>query len=282
MRITHIESQLLRLSLTRSIAMAGGDDTARLEQAFVLVVQLDTDAGHRGLGYAYSVQGGGRALKAIADDDLTPLLVGEDPLDHERLGLKVQRRLQSIGRRGLVLQAYSAIDLALWDLKGKVAGLPLYKLLGGVRTSAPVYAADNGWLWQSPDEIIAAARTALGQGMMGIKVKVGNRNPQVDAERLTQIRETLGDDIWLAVDANQRYDYATAVSIGHYFEEEIEVDWFEEPIACDDVHGHARLAERLEVPLAVGESLFGIEEFERYLEANVPRCCSRTSLAWAA
>src|SRR5260370_7396925 len=118
------------------------------------MVYLDTDAGHRGLGLAYTLGGGGRALKVITDDDLAPLVVGEDPLDHERLAAKVYWRLQSIGRSGLVAQAYSAVDLALWDLKGKIAGLPLYKLLGGARESAPVYAAHPAWLLMTPDEII--------------------------------------------------------------------------------------------------------------------------------
>jgi L-alanine-DL-glutamate epimerase-like enolase superfamily enzyme len=267
MRITHIDTQLLRLPLTRPILpMAGEERGSRLDQVFILVVHLDTDAGHRGLGFAYALQGGGRAFKAVAEDDITPLLMTEDPLDHERLGAKVARRLQSIGRRGLVAQAYSAFDLALWDLKGKVAGVPLYKLLGGARESAPIYAADTGWLWMSPDEIIAASRTYIDQGMMGVKIRVGSANPEVDAHRLTHIREALGDEIWLGVDANQRYDYATALSMGHFFEEEIGVDWFEEPISCEDVEGHVRLKERLEVPLAIGETLFAREEFALYLE----------------
>src|SRR5262245_17112003 len=131
MRITKLESHLLRIPLQRPItAPADGERGSRLDHVFMLVVYLDTDAGPRGLGFAYAIQGGGRALKVVADDDLAPLVVGEDPRDHERLGLRVYRRLQTVGRRGLVAQAYAAVDLALWDLKGKAADLPLYKLLG--------------------------------------------------------------------------------------------------------------------------------------------------------
>jgi L-alanine-DL-glutamate epimerase-like enolase superfamily enzyme len=267
MRITQLESQLLRLPLSRPITSLGGSGSEnRLDHIFMLVVYLDTDAGHRGLGFAYTLGGGGRALKVITDDDLAPLVAGEDPLDHERLGAKVYWRLQTIGRSGLVAQAYSAVDLALWDLKGKVAGLPLYKLLGGAREAAPVYASDTGWLWMSPEEIIEASQPNLQQGVMGIKIKVGNPDPEVDAERVTRIREVLGEDIWLGVDANQRYDYATALSMGHFFEEEIGADWFEEPVSCEDVEGHARLAEKLEIAIAVGETLYTREEFARYLQ----------------
>ncbi|MBV9122445.1 MAG: mandelate racemase/muconate lactonizing enzyme family protein [Planctomycetes bacterium] len=266
MRITQLDSQLLRLPLTRPLmSSTEGDNAGRLDHISLLVIHVDTDAGHRGLGFAYTLQGGGRALKVLAEDDLAPLLVGEDPLDHERLAAKFYWRLQTIGRRGLAAQAYSAVDLALWDLKGKAAGLPLYKLLGGARESAPVYAADTGWLWMSPDEIIAAARPYLDQGMLGIKVRVGGPNPEADAERVARIREVLGEDIWLGVDANQRYDYATALSMGHFFEEEMGVDWFEDPLSCEDVEGHARLADRLEIPIAMGETLFAPEEFRPYL-----------------
>jgi L-talarate/galactarate dehydratase len=266
MRITQLESQLLRLPLSRPIAAPADSQRGRFDHIFLLVVHLDTDAGHQGLGFAYTLEGGGRALKIIADDDLAPLVIGEDPLDHERLAAKYYWRLQNIGRRGLVSQAYSAVDLALWDLKGKIAGLPLYKLLGGARESTPVYGSDTGWLWMSPEEIIEASQPYLEQGMMGIKLKVGHSDPEADAERVTRVREALGEEVWLAVDANQRYDYGTALSMGHFFEEEIGADWFEEPISCEDVDGHARLADRLEIPIALGETLQSSSEIRNYLE----------------
>jgi L-alanine-DL-glutamate epimerase-like enolase superfamily enzyme len=268
MRITGVESIVLRLPLERPITSPTGSDRGRLDSVFVLLVRLDTDAGLRGLGFACALEGGGRALKVLVEDDLAPLVTGEDPLDHERLAAKAHMRLRGIGRRGLVAQAYSAIDLALWDLKGKAAGLPLYKLLGGARESAPAYAGDTGWIWMSPEEVLDASRPYLDQGLMGIKVKVGSAHPEKDAGRVERIREALGEDVWLAVDANQRYNYGTALSMGRFFEEEIGVDWFEEPISCEDVAGHRRLAQKLEVPLALGESLYGSDEFRAYLEQD--------------
>jgi L-alanine-DL-glutamate epimerase-like enolase superfamily enzyme len=264
MRITRLESQLLHVPLSRPRSSPAEAAAGRLNHVVVLLAGVETDTGLRGLGFAYALQGSGRALLACAEDDVGPLLAGEDPLDHERLGAKVYWRLQTVGRRGLVAQTWSAFDLALWDLKGKVANLPLYKLLGGARDAAPAYGADTGWLWMSPEEIAEASQPYLEQGLMGIKVKVG-ADPEADAERLNRLRETLGDDVWLAVDANERYDFGTALAMGRFFEEEVGADWFEEPILCEDVAGHARLKASLEIPLAAGEMLFGLDEFERYL-----------------
>ncbi len=265
MRIGRIDSKLLHVPLGRPRASLAEAAAGRLNHIVVLLVQLDTDDGLSGIGFAYALQSSGRALYAVAVDDLTPLLLNEDPLDHERLGAKVYWRLQTVGRRGLVPQAYSAFDLALWDLKAKAANLPLYKLLGGARTAAPAYGSDTGWLYMSPEEIVDASRPYLDQGLMGIKVKVGG-SPEEDADRMTQVREALGDDVWLAVDANERYDFGTALAMGRFFEEEIGADWFEEPILCENVEGHARLKAKLEIPLAAGEMLFSRDEFRNYVE----------------
>ncbi len=266
MRITRADCQLLHVPTTPSRSSPAEERAGRLGHIVVLLVQLETDAGLTGIGVAYVLQGSGRALHAIAIDDLTPLVLGEDPLDHERLAAKFHLRMQSVGRRGLVTQAYSAFDLAFWDLKGKAANMPLYKLLGGARESSEVYGSDTAWVWMSPEQMVEASRTYLAQGI-GIKVKVG-ANAEQDYDRLHRLRETLGDDVWIAVDANQRYDYSTALAMGQFYEEEIGVAWFEEPISCDDVEGHRRLAERLEVPIAAGETLFGLDEIERYLDRS--------------
>jgi L-alanine-DL-glutamate epimerase-like enolase superfamily enzyme len=262
MRITRVNCQLLHVPTNPSRASPAEEKAGRLSRIILLLVQVETDAGVTGIGTAYALQGSGRALHAIAVDDVTPLVVGEDPLDHERLLTRAYLRLQSVGRRGLVMQAYSAFDLALWDIKGKAANLPLYKLLGGARESSEVYASDTAWLWMTPEQILTESRPYLNQGV-GIKVKVGN--PVEDFDRLHQLREALGDDVWLAVDANQRYDFGTALAMGEVFEE-IGVAWFEEPITCEDVEGHRRLAARFDMPIAAGETLFGVDEFERYLE----------------
>lgn len=266
MRITRIDNQLLNVPCGRPRASPTEAAAGKSNHIVVLLVHVRTDSGLDGLGFAYALQGSGRALLAIAQDDLTPLLLGEDPLEHARLEAKAFLRLQTLGK-GLTRQAYSAFDVGLWDLKGKAAGMPLFRLLGGARESSAVYGSDTGWLWMSPEEIIEASEPYLEQGMMGIKIKVG-ADPESDAQRLTQLREAWGDEVWLGVDANQRYDYPTALAMGHFFEEDVGADWFEEPIHSDNIGGHARLASQLEIPIAAGEMLFDRDEFRDYLERN--------------
>ena len=132
--------------------------------------------------------------------------------------------------------------------------MPLYRLLGGLRDRAPAYGSDGGWLNMSVEEIVAAGCEYLDQGMHGVKLKVGHDDPAVDIERVAGVRDALGPDTWIAVDANQKWDLPRATRAGRAFEE-LGCAWFEEPMLCDDVIGHARLSRRLDIPIALGETL---------------------------
>ena len=269
MKIQSVESHLLELPLERPIVAAGtsGDRGSACSTILVPSVRLRTDEGLVGEGYAWCIGGGGRAMLTIIQQDLSPKLIGEDPLDHERLWNGLYWNTQSIGRHGLVIQALSALDLALWDLKGKVCGLPLYKLLGGTRTTVPIYGSDGGWFNMSVAEIVAAAEQYLAQGMRGIKMKVGHDDPQVDLARVREVRRALGEETWIAVDANQKWDFSTALRMGREFEQ-LGCAWYEEPMTCEDVAGHARLAAKLDIPIALGETLGSRYEIDAYLRAD--------------
>lgn len=149
MRIAKVEADLLRLPLPRPM-MSGSSSDAKggpVTHINMPVVFITTDDGLRGLGYAWNLLGGSAATRQVLEDDLAPLLIDENPLDHERLWRKLYKRLQSVGRHGLVIQAQAAVDLALWDIKGKAADMPVYKILGATRDRAPVYYSDGGWLY---------------------------------------------------------------------------------------------------------------------------------------
>ena len=269
MKITAVESFLLELPLQRPIvaAISSGSRGSALSTIFMPVVFVQTDERLTGHGYAWSLGSGGRAMLSAIQEDIVPALIGEDPLDHERLWQKLYWKTQSVARGGLVTQAVSAIDLALWDLKGKACGQPLHKLLGGLRRSAPIYGSDGGWLNMSVSEILSAADEYLSQGMRGIKLKVGHDDPSIDLARVRAIRKSLGDDVWIAVDANQKWEFATALRMGREFEQ-LGLAWYEEPMICEDIDGHARLADKLDVPIALGETLSSRFEIGAYLTAD--------------
>jgi len=268
-RILEVKTELLRMPLPRPMqsGSSSGKKGGPVGHINMPVVFITTEDGTRGLGYAWSLLGGATATRCVLRDDFAPLLIDEDALDHERLWHKLYKRLQSVGRHGLVTQAQAAVDLALWDIKGKIAGLPVYKLLGGRRESAPVYGSDGGWLYMSVSEMLAAFEGYLAQGMMGVKMKIGHENPKVDIRRVREVRKALGDDVWIAVDANQKWDFPTAMWVGRALEQ-LGVAWFEEPLLCEDVPGHARLAAALDIPIAMGETLGSRFEFDAYLRAG--------------
>lgn len=269
MKIVEVRVELLRMPLPRPMQAAHsvGQKGGPVGNVNMPVVFITTEDGTTGLGYSWSLLGGDTATCCILRDDFAPLLTGEDALDHERLWYRLYKRLQTGGRRGIAIQAQAAVDLALWDIKGKIARLPVHKLLGGRRESAPVYYSDGGWLYMSVSEMVAAFEPYLAQGMFGVKMKIGHEDYRTDIERVRGVRKALGDKAWIAVDANQKWDYPTAVRVGRELEQ-LDVAWFEEPLLCEDIPGHARLAAELDIPIALGETLGSRYEFAAFLRAS--------------
>ena len=182
------------------------------EVAF-LFAEIRTEDGHEGLGFSYSKRAGGPAQFAHARE-VAPDLIGEDPNDIGRLWTKLVWAGASVGRSGAATQAIAAIDVALWDLKAKRAGLPLAKLLGAYRDSVRCYDTSGGFLHEPIERVLDNAAAALAAGIGGIKIKVGHPSPAVDLARVRAVREHLGDDVPLMVDANQQWDRPTAQRIG--------------------------------------------------------------------
>ncbi|MGP3775305.1 L-talarate/galactarate dehydratase [Streptomyces sp. SDT5-1] len=235
------------------------------EVAF-LFVEVETTQGHSGVGFGYSKRAGGPAqfahAKEIADN-----LIGEDPSDIGRLWTKLVWAGASVGRSGVATQAIAAIDIALWDLKAKRAGLPLAKLLGAHRDSVQCYNTSGGFLHTPTDQVLENASASLASGIGGIKIKVGNPDRKADLARLTAVREHIGDDVPLMVDANQQWDRPTAQRMGRAMEE-FDLVWIEEPLDAYDAQGHAALAASLDTPVATGEMLASVVEHVELIKAN--------------
>jgi len=165
----------------------------------------------------------------------------------------------SVGRSGLGTQAVAAFDIALWDLKARRAGLPLAKLLGAHRDSVRCYNTSGGFLHTPTDEVLANASRSLADGIGGIKIKVGNPERGADLRRVAAVREHLGADVPIMVDANQQWDRPTAQRMGRALEE-FDLTWIEEPLDAYDTEGHAALAASLDTPIATGEMLASVAE----------------------
>jgi L-alanine-DL-glutamate epimerase-like enolase superfamily enzyme len=249
MRITAIGVQEYRWP--RRTPITNGKHTYTHED--LGVVRVETDEGVTGIGLG----GTGLAGKATIEQ-LAAGLRGEDPIDVERLwhAMWVPKL---VGRRGLTTRAISAIDIALWDLRAKVAGLPLYKLLGGYRDRVPVYIA-GGYYEEGKGlaELAAEMAANVAMGARAVKMKVGALSIVEDAERVRVAREAVGPAVKLMVDANCAYRAFEAIQLARRIED-FDVYWFEEPVAPDDYEGHRRVAAATAIPVATGEI-----EYTRY------------------
>ena len=190
--------------------------------------------------------------------------VGEDPNDIAKLYTKLLWAGASVGRSGVATQALAAIDIALYDLKAKRAGLPLAKLLGAHRDSVRTYNTSGGFLNASIEEVKERASRSIAEGIGGIKIKVGLPDGATDLARVAAVREHIGPDVPLMVDANQQWDRTTALRMGRRLEE-FDLDWIEEPLDAYDAEGHAALAAALDTPIATGEMLASVAEHERLI-----------------
>lgn len=263
MKITRTDAYLIDLE----------PETARTDaiQAFVkqetIFVEIETDGGTHGTGYAYTIGTGGRAVLQLLREDLLHRLIGRDAREVEALWQELFWATHGTVVGAITSLALAAIDTALWDIRCKAAGQPLWLLAGGARQRVPLYDTEGGWLQLSTDELVAGAKRSVARGWPGVKIKVGKPHASEDLERLRAVREAVGPEVHLMVDANQSMTWPEAKRRAHLFEE-LDLFWFEEPLPAEDISGHALLAASTSLPIAVGESLYSISHFREYLAAG--------------
>jgi len=251
-------------------------------QRAALLVELETDDGVVGIGEAGI---GGGVTAEVIGKVLAPLLRGEDPLLIEHLWQKMFARTRQYGRRGLVMQAISGIDIALWDIAGKVAKLPVYRLLGASRDRVEAYA--SGGFYQegkSASDLAGEAEGYRARGFKGMKMKVGRNpstgthlrqligqaefcevDPSEDLERVAAVRQALGPQSKLMVDVNCAWSPDFAIEMGRAMEAQ-KLYWIEEPVATDDIDGSARIADALATPIAGYETEMGLYGFRQLID----------------
>lgn len=254
----------MRITEVRTIELQGPDlpniadatlNFQNRDPTRALFVVIETDQGLTGLGMAATP-----AARRVVVDYLREAIIGQDPLETDRLWDEMFWRVRSFGRKGLAFCAISAVDIALWDLKGKTFGLPLYRLLGRVRDRVPVYGS-GGFTDLSTDELVKEQVGWLERGLQRVKMKVAKDFGQAETEdlaRLRAVREAVGDTTEIYVDANNGYYAKQATGMARRFEE-FDVRWFEEPVLADDIPGLAKVARSTHIPIATGE-----HEYTRY------------------
>ena len=259
MKIERIETSYYRLPLEPM----GDAGHGAIDSEELITLTLHAE-GLTSYGYSYTIGRGGRAIQALIDYDLAPLLVGQDAGDIQALWDMMWQRLLYVGRGGIAAFAIAAVDVALWDMRGLSEGKPLYALLGAEAREIPAYGSGVD-LPKSLDDLLWQTQGFMDRGFPGVKVKIGRRDPREDEARVAAVRKLIGDKIDLMVDANMAWSADEALERGRRLEQ-FGLYWYEEPTIPEDVAGHARLARALEVPIAIGESLHSPHEFQRYVD----------------
>ena len=248
------------------------DSTRTVASLGYVVVCLHTDDGLTGIGITYH-EIGGAAIRSLIEKDLAGLLLGRDPLATEVLWERIFHYVRGVGRKGLAFCALSVIDIALWDLKGKMLGLPLYRLLGGERKELPVYAS-GGWTSYDERQLLEELQGMVAAGYNMVKMKVGvadGKRPDLDVRRVQRVRRELGEEIGIMLDANNAFQAAAAIRLGHQLAEE-NILLFEEPVLADDLEGLARVRASIDIPVATGEheyTKYGARDLVKYGAADI-------------
>ncbi|WP_414470760.1 mandelate racemase/muconate lactonizing enzyme family protein [Microvirga sp. M2] len=233
-------------------------------RAFELnTIRIRDADGAEGVGYTFTVGRNGAAIDAVLTRELPEIMDGEEADEVERLWHKAWWALHYGGRGGPTVLAISAFDMALWDLKARRAGLPLWKALGGYDPKVPCYA--GGIDLDLPlDDLLRQTDDNLGKGFRAIKMKVGRANLFEDVERVKAMREHLGEGFPLMADANMKWSIDGAIRAARAFQP-FDLTWLEEPTIPDDPAGHARIVREGGLPIAAGENLRSLWEFRLYV-----------------
>ena len=227
----------------------------------LVTVTVRTADGAEGTGYTYTGGRGGAGIVATVRNDLAPWLRGRDATDVEALHDAMQWHLHYVGRGGIAGFAISAVDIALWDLRGRRRGESLLRMAGGASDRCRAYCGGIDLAFPL-DRLLGNVRAYLARGFNGVKIKVGRPDLREDIERVRAVRAAVGDGTALMVDANYALDEPRAIEAAHAFAP-FDLLWFEEPTLPDDFDAYGRIAAATGVPLAMGENLHTMLEFEQ-------------------
>lgn len=264
MKITRLRTQVVHLPIEPPILTV---ILGQIISADCVLTFLDTDEGLVGEGLVFSINN--RRLGVIHEmiRNLEDLVVGLDPRQGGSLNARAWKELNFVGYEGVSIVGLAAVDNALWDLRGKAAGLNVAHLIGACRAAVPCYASGGLWLDSSIDALQRQAADFVARGFRAMKTRVGPHAPEQMVARVRAVREAVGPDVALMVDANQQMTVKQAIRIGRMMEE-LNLTWFEEPVICHDHEGEAQVTAALDTPIASGETVYTHRGVLRMLEAR--------------
>jgi L-alanine-DL-glutamate epimerase-like enolase superfamily enzyme len=230
----------------------------QLRSGSCVLVFLESDQGAVGEGLVYTFNG--ERLKLYNDmvRSFAPLVTGTDPAMAGAIFANLWASIRTVGQSGFAVNALAAVDMALWDLRAKLAGVNVSGLIGGCRKTMPVYDSGSYWVMLSPDALQRNASAAMSRGFRAFKLRITD-NIAVETVRVRAMREAIGNDAALLVDLNQRSSVTAAIRLGRALEE-FNLTWFEEPLPWHNHEGEAEIAAALDIPLASGESVYTSRE----------------------
>jgi len=262
MKIQQLKINFVRLPLEEPLV--GAPPMPGMLREF-FTVQALTDDGIEGIGITTF---GGKLIRTLkaALEEFADLIKGEDPLRIEHVIAKLRAASAPCGPGGIAALAMAAIDIALWDIRGKASGVPLVQLLGGLRDRVPAYASGALTRTTPTDKLERAATALVEKGYRQIKAQmaVEGLSAAQEVERIRLIRSAVGPETHLLVDINQRWGVHEAISIGRRVED-LGLGWLEDPTKCDDYKGLAKIADALVTPICAGEYLYGTEPHRQTL-----------------
>ena len=255
-KITSVETRLFNVPLPEVMADAKHGDHTHFQ---LITATIETKSGTKGTGYTYTGGKGGGAILAMIREDLASFLVGKDSSNVEDLYDTMQWHIHYVGRGGVASFAISAVDIALWDIRGKTLKQPLWKMAGGANDRCRAYcgAIDLNFPMK---RLLANIQGYLDRGYTAVKIKVGQPTLEEDVARVKAVRKLIGANITFMVDANYSMNVEEGIAAANAFKP-FDILWFEEPTIPDDYSGYARIANETGVPLAMGENLHTIHEF---------------------
>ncbi len=256
-RIKSIDVQVFDVPLEEVLSDAKHGDHTHFE---LITATIRTDDGQTGTGYTYTGGKGGRAIAAMITHDLAPFLGGQDAENVEELYEAMQWHIHYVGRGGIASFAISAVDIALWDLRGKATGQSLVQMAGGASDRCKAYAGGIDLNFDLA-KLLSNIQGYLDAGFNAVKIKIGKADPAEDIARIKAVRDLIGPDVTFMIDANYALSVDQAIALADAVKDQ-DITWFEEPTIPDDYKGFGQISEATGMPLAMGENLHTIYEFE--------------------